>query len=1059
VITVNIELISTPTVPVGPATALLGANYSFTTGGAASNIGDAVEYQFDWGDGTFSPWQSSPTATKAWTVLNSTGYQVRVRARCVTHTDNLSAWSAALAVSVVNAETVSSPTIPSGPITGQPNTLYTYTTGGATSNLGHAVQYKFDWGDGTDSNWLPVGVTSAQKAWSVGRQGGYNVRARARCSLDPTIESAWSQVVTINIEFISTPSVPVGPTTAQPGVSYTFTTGGSTSSIGDPVEYQFDWGDSTFSPWQSSPAAVKAWTVLNNAGYPVQVRARCAVHTNNVSAWSTALPVSVANGETVSSPLIPSGPVTGQPNALYSYTTGGATSNFGHAVQYKIDWGDGTDSSWLPVGVTSAQKSWIIGIQGGYRVRAKARCALDPTIESAWSQVVVVNIELISTPAVPLGPTQAILGVNYTFTAGGVTSSLGDPVEFQFDWGDSTFSPWQSLPTAAKAWTVLNNAGYPVRVRARCAVHTDNISAWSSSLFVSVVNAETVSSPMIPSGPLTGQPNTLYTYTTGGSTSNLGHAVQYKFDWGDGTDSNWLPGGVTSAQRAWSVGGGYNIRAKARCSLDPGIESAWSPVVTVRIELVGIPVSPAGPTTVLLGTNYSFTTGGSSSNLGDPVEYQFDWGDGSFSPWQSSPTATKTWYAFNSNGYQVRARARCAVHTGDISAWSAPLTVNIVDAETISSPLVPSGPVVGLPNTLYTYSTGGSSTNLGHPVQYKFDWGDGTDSNWLPVGTTTAQKQWPQGTAIGYSVTATARCAIDLSVISSPSLPLTVRIETISAPSQPVGPVAGIPTVAYTYMTGGAVSNIGDTLEYQFDWGDGTFSSWQSSTTASKAWAAGAATPYPVRARARCISHPSIVSGWSAPLNVFIEFVTPPGMPTQAPPGTLVPNMTATYSATGAVSSTGDPLQYFFDFGDGTNSGWLPVGTNTAQKTWFVPGSFNVRVKARCAVHTFIESAWSPVLAVGVETITSPDIPIGPTTVPVNVQNNYTIGGSLSILGHSVEYWVDWGDNTNSGWVSGPTVSKTWTAIGFYVISVRARCVTDPLIFSGWAFLPVDVTP
>jgi hypothetical protein len=135
------------------------------------------------------------------------------------------------------------------------------------------------------------------------------------------------------------------------------------------------------------------------------------------------------------------------------------------------------------------------------------------------------------------------------------------------------------------------------------------------------------------------------------------------------------------------------------------------------------------------------------------------------------------------------------------------------------------------------------------------------------------------------------------------------------------------------------------------------------------------------------------------------------------------------------------------------------VGTNTAQKTWFVPGSFNVRVKARCAVHTFIESAWSPVLAVGVETITSPDIPIGPTTVPVNVQNNYTIGGSLSILGHSVEYWVDWGDNTNSGWVSGPTVSKTWTAIGFYVISVRARCVTDPLIFSGWAFLPVDVTP
>ena len=65
--------------------------------------------------------------------------------------------------------------------------------------------------------------------------------------------------------------------------------------------------------------------------------------------------------------------------------------------------------------------------------------------------------------------------------------------------------------------------------------------------------------------------------------------------------------------------------------------------------------------------------------------------------------------------------------------------------ESISPPQFLTGPVMGLPNITYTYTTGGSVSNLGHPVQYFFDWGDDTDSNWLPVGVTSAQKTWTQG--------------------------------------------------------------------------------------------------------------------------------------------------------------------------------------------------------------------------------------------------------------------------------------------------------------------------
>ena len=56
------------------------------------------------------------------------------------------------------------PTTPTGPATGSISTSYAYSTGGSTSSLGHAVQYKFDWDDGSDSGWLAVGTTRPRTA-------------------------------------------------------------------------------------------------------------------------------------------------------------------------------------------------------------------------------------------------------------------------------------------------------------------------------------------------------------------------------------------------------------------------------------------------------------------------------------------------------------------------------------------------------------------------------------------------------------------------------------------------------------------------------------------------------------------------------------------------------------------------------------------------------------------------------------------------------------------------------------------------------------------------------
>ncbi|MCX7590265.1 MAG: C25 family cysteine peptidase, partial [Kiritimatiellae bacterium] len=65
------------------------------------------------------------------------------------------------------------------------------------------------------------------------------------------------------------------------------------------------------------------------------------------------------------------------------------------------------------------------------------------------------------------------------------------------------------------------------------------------------------------------------------------------------------------------------------------------------------------------------------------------------------------------------------------------------------------------------------------------------------------------------------------------------------------------------------------------------------------------------------------------------------------------------YTATGAISSDGHPLQYRFDWGNGVTSAW---GSATQVCVWEQAGTYNIRAQARCATHPSVQSSWSGVL-------------------------------------------------------------------------------------------------
>lgn len=93
-------------------------------------------------------------------------------------------------ISSIGPEVITTPGTPVGPANGMVATTYNYSTQGAVSSLGHSVQYLFDWGDGSNSDWLPVNVTSASKSWNT--VGTYLVKVQVRCSVDHSVVSNWS---------------------------------------------------------------------------------------------------------------------------------------------------------------------------------------------------------------------------------------------------------------------------------------------------------------------------------------------------------------------------------------------------------------------------------------------------------------------------------------------------------------------------------------------------------------------------------------------------------------------------------------------------------------------------------------------------------------------------------------------------------------------------------------------------------------------------------------------------------------------------------------------------
>ncbi len=193
----------------------------------------------------------------------------------------------------------------------------------------------------------------------------------------------------------------------------------------------------------------------------------------------------------------------------------------------------------------------------------------------------------------------------------------------------------------------------------------------------------------------------------------------------------------------------------------------------------------------------------------------------------------------------------------------------------------------------------------------------------------------------------------------------------------------------------------------------------------------------------------------------------PPNKPT-TPSGPTTGNVGDSLHYESYISDPdGNGMEVYFDWGDGTHTGWVGILTNGTvgnYKTWTTADTYQVRVKTRDTPY-LEESPWSDPLSVtigngGNSQPNKPETPDGPTSGKTGTSYTYLTSAD-DPDGDQVYYKWDWGDevsNWDGPYNSGDLViqSHIWLNQGTYAVKVKAKDTSD--VESVWSDpLPISM--
>ncbi|ETR68899.1 MAG: hypothetical protein OMM_10068, partial [Candidatus Magnetoglobus multicellularis str. Araruama] len=289
--------------------------------------------------------------------------------------------------------------------------------------------------------------------------------------------------------------------------------------------------------------------------------------------------------------------------------------------------------------------------------------------------------------------------------------------------------------------------------------------------------------------------------------------LKYFYIWSDQQDGEW---GSDRETHFWRYPGYYCVRVLAKD--DTGRQSDWSNCHLLQIhEDIPGNLPPTKPTVFgaeqgITGIEYSFYANSSDPEECTPLTYQFKTDD-CFSDWQLS----NTWrHSFDKPGaFIVQAQAKD--HLGALSNRSDFHTIHIELAHAPEMPkLILSQYYVipGLSITARARSIDQDEDHYADRIQYQFDFGDNSQSEWIRSKDQWAYADHSWYTVGTYCVKVVARD--DSGLISPVSECREIEVKLPNhPPSIPTitGPEVGYTHTEYTFVVN-ASDQDGDALEY-----------------------------------------------------------------------------------------------------------------------------------------------------------------------------------------------------------------------------------------------------
>ena len=499
--------------------------------------------------------------------------------------------------------------------------------------------------------------------------------------------------------------------------------------------------------------------------------------------------------------------------------------------------------------------------------------------------------------------------------------------------------------------------------------------------------------------------NWVVTFDASGSSDLYGTIVSYSWDFGDGTREVFVGANLTqTATHAYGTDGTYAV--KLTVEDNNGVEASSTQNVNVLPLVPPVASFTYSPTEPKVHDVVTFNASASYDLDGKITSYGWDFGDGTREVYVGGNLTQTTTHAFDLRGvFPVTLTV-----TDDDG-----LTANSTQIVTVSGAPVPTftySPSLPVPNQIVTFNASGSYDPDGTIVSYSWDFGD---SNITVVTESTTTHVY--GAAGFYTVT--------LNVTDNDGLTTTSAPQTVNVGGLPIAKFTyspATPKVGYviTFNASDSYDPNGIIVDYFWDFGDGSNG---TSKTVTHVYSVNGT--YIVKLTVT----DNDANSESSTKTVTVNPLVPPIASFTYSPTQPKVNDTVAFDASGSNDPDGIIVDYFWDFGDGSN------GTSkTVTHVYSVNGTFTV---------TLVVTDDDVLTATSTQTVyVRPLIPpvasftYSPAEPRINQEVTFDASGSSGVDGSIVSYSWNFSDGSSG---TDKIVTHVYSSDGLYAVKLTVK--------------------